>query len=211
MSILPYDDLPPGSTLLREYTADAITITARAGEPDDAVRRHLKSTSAIWACFPSAAAILICLLVFARPLWAHRDHLPWWTAIVFAIFVAAVHALLWQTRYLRLIESVENAFEQTTILRIDRLRLLIESTGPLGTRSVDWSASDVRAIRVAALEPSDEPRVREPLGAVRIDLITGESAFIFAGRTPAELIWVGRMLRQFLGSGATHLSTHTAR
>jgi hypothetical protein len=195
---LAYDNLPPHSTLLREYSDDGITITAQAQEPDKHVRwrvRRRAAASAAWVC---AAAIALGLIIFGQQTYEHRHLLPRWTSILAGVFGAALFGFIWHVRYLALLDATTLALSQNTIIAAQGDRLLIETSGPLGKQSVEYARDQIRRIRIIKNFRRSKWGEEQPLDCLRIIHQDGGQMNVLIGRDRAELRWAQRELESRL-------------
>jgi hypothetical protein len=195
---LTYDNTPAGSTLLREYVDDGagVIITAAAREPDPLTRRRLRKRAAIPAAWISAAVVVLCAAIFAKQAYANRNMLPWWTGALAALFGGALFIFVWQVRYLGLLESSRMALTQNSIIAVRRRRLLIESSGPLGTHSEDLLLDQIADVRVASGLIPPSARDHSPHDGIAIRLNDGRVVVALLGRTSSELRWVVDVLNE---------------
>ena len=195
---LTYDNLPPHSSLLREYSADGITITAAAREPDRYIRRRTRRRAAVSAGWISAGVLALCLVVFGGQAYANRYFMPWWTGALAGVFCAVLFVFIWQVRYAGLIDAIHRALDQNTILAVRGGRLLIESSGAMGSESWDVARDQVREIAVLKNFRRSRWGEEQPLDCLRIELGDERIIHILLGRDHAELVWISKILKEAL-------------
>ena len=194
---LAYDELPVGSDLRREYSADgAVTITAPAGEPSGAARRAAAHSTGL-----STAALCILMLVLlvwpALPLVERVRRLDAGlrpvVMVLLALFVGGVFLLVWKVRYGAWLDRMAEARREAVVLHADRRRLLIEIAGPRGEQSFDLPVERVRCIRVGGAGRA------APMAMLNVELTGGSTLGLLAGRHRAELSWMASTLRETTG------------
>jgi len=187
---LTYDNLPAGSSVLREYVDGGLRVTAPAGEVSSALRRLTARRAAVPAAVITAAALLLCMLAFGSTALGHRNLLPWWWPILFGLFCAALFLFVWQVRYVNQLDALERALAQNTIIAARHGRLLIESSGPLGAASVDLPREQIAAIGVRYNHRRGQWGQEQPIDCLAIVPRQGEVLLVLGGRLPDELLWV---------------------
>ncbi len=187
---LDYDTLPPHSRLRREFADGILKITAAPEEPGPLVRRAAIIGAAFPASLICALVLLLGFAVFGAMYESHRRYISTMQSYVllgaFVIFCSAIFALIWRIQYTQRFEAAQNALNQTTILAGSKGRLIVETTGPLGTVSYDWS-NVVSEIRVA--------RGAQNMSFLEIELTDGNRFQILTGRDEVELQWVARAIQ----------------
>ena len=195
---LTYDNLPPHSALLREYTDDSITITAAAREPDPHLKRGLLRRAAPYAAVVSALLLFICGIVFGPMAYAHRNFLPGWTGILAAVFSGLLFVFVWRVRYFSLIDETTRALSGNTILTARPEQFLIEFSDASGTLSWDLSPSQIQDISVTRnVRRGVWLKETPPLDGLRITVRDGPCFSVLVGREISELRWVARTLKEF--------------
>lgn len=197
---LAYDDLPPGSDLRRQYGEDgSVAITALAGEPSDAARRAaLHVTGVFAALFSGSLLVSVGLLALALSNGPFRIHpalkLP--AVFLFAVVCGGVFLLVWRIGFDNRMEWLSKARQQSTLLHASPGRLLVETSGPEGDRSLDLPADTIHSIR---LGPGGLLS-REFVSCLQITTADGSVHRLLPGHHMGELRWVVDTLRQALGN-----------
>jgi hypothetical protein len=190
--VLDYSGLSTSQKLTIEpLPGGGIKITSPAGEIDEPIRRELLGQSAIFAGGLSSLILILCLVVFGGMLYEHRHLIPWWTGVVFVVFVAALFAFVARLMYGSAMERAERALQQTSILIIEPRRLLLETTGPLGSESRELDPKHIRSVRVVSGVLSWS---HGEIGASHIELSTEEAVALLPGHSMAELRAVARLI-----------------
>jgi hypothetical protein len=199
-NVLTYDNLPPHSTLLREVLVDhrtgetCVKITAPATEAAPATRLAIARSAAITAAATTFVALGVCAIPFAMLAWRQRHLVPWWTAIVFAVFCAALFALIWRNMFLSRLATTEKFLGSSTVLVVSPSRLLIECSGPGLPFSYEFAAKSVREVRVTrALHAERDSSCL--LHGLQIALSDGTDLNLLCGRSREELAWVAATIR----------------
>jgi len=195
---LTYATLPPGSGITRDERPGGVTITAPAQEAGPDVRREVARDVAVSSSAWSAGVLAVVLLVFGATVVEHRRLLPWWAAVLFAVFCVAVFLLVWWARYLAKLAAVERGLRQATVISADARRLLVESTGPLGPRSYAIDRGDIAELGLARVP--DGPAVAEGLDVegLVVALVDGRRVEILCGRRRGELLWIAGTIREVM-------------
>jgi hypothetical protein len=195
---LAYDELPVGSDLRREYSADgAVTITAPAGEPSAAARRAAAHSTGLSTA--ALCALLLVLLIWpALPLVERVRRLDAGlrplVMVLLALFVGGVFLLVWKVRYGAWLDLMTEARREAVILHADRSRLLIEIAGPNREQSFDLRAERIRCIRAGGAG-----RAAPPMAMLTIEVSDGSTLALLVGRHRAELSWVASTVRETMG------------
>lgn len=198
MQTLTYDNLPPGSTILREWKDGALTIIAAAREIDPFARSRVLKRTAIYAAWTTAitfGALLVCAVAINIPLPPTLLLNP----IVFSLTVlcfGALFLLLWTDRWHRAHDRLEWDLKEQTVILARPNELRIESDGPRGVLSRVLRRDeilDISAYNEFAQELQDR---------LVIHLKAGGRIQLLFGRLPAELDWVARTLQQVIDQSA---------
>jgi len=198
---LTYDNLPTGSTLLREYDGDdGIIITAPACEPDRFVKRRLRRRAALPAAWISAGVIALTMLVFGPQAYAHRNTLPRWTSLLATACCALLFAFVWWVRYLELLQHAREWLARSTTIGVKKEKLLIVAIlrVPIAREFLRESVRDVRVVRNLRKSTFGEG---PPLDALQIIFNDNLSLGLMVGRDPIELNWTAKTLKEFLSRG----------
>jgi hypothetical protein len=195
--LLAYDDLPPGSDLCREFTANGVTITAACAAPSLRAIRWARRR----AVPPAArdATALLALLSLWIWLMAPPQPIRSLAPVVYpliGLLVASVFLLAWQGRSAQCIDALRLAQRQATLIIADAQRLRIESDGPLGTQSHSLAAESIRGLNV---QQQDKPWFAMDRRVLRVTLEDGRCIDLLAGRDDSELAWASSVLRQAIG------------
>jgi hypothetical protein len=205
-AVLTYDNFPAHSTLSREILIDdrtgetCVKITAAATEAGPETRRTVARSAAISAAVTTFVALGVCALPFTALAWRQRHLLPWWTVLVFAVFCAALFALVWRSAIATRLAATEKFLKLNTVLVACPTRLLIECSGPHQPYSHEFARAAIRGVDVArSLESEkDTPCL---LHGLRIALADGTHLNVLRGRSREELAWVAGMIGQVIGVG----------
>ena len=198
---LAYDDLPPGSDLLRDITTDFVTITATAPEPSTRARHWARRSAAYRAVadvlliVPPFLIVPTMLIAASRPYFAAS--LPPVIYPLLGIFVAAIYLLAWKWRYDHRIDAIHKARAQTTFVSASSAELHIEITGPLGDESHRIESQIIGEIHPQ--RPTFQEWWRFALPSLRIHLRDGRRIDIMRGRDESELAAIAANLRRVLG------------
>lgn len=197
---LTYDDLPPGSALRRQFGEDgSVAITAPAGEPSHAARRAALHVTGVVAALMSAS-LLVVLCLFVPVMSDGRPRidpaLRLLGIILFAVFCGGIFLLNWRTLFDKRMEWLSKARQQSTLLYASPARLLVETSGPEGDRSLDLPAEAIHSIRLGptGLFPREFPC------CLQITATDGSVHRLLTGHHRGELTWVVDTLRQTLGN-----------
>lgn len=194
---LVYNELPLGSDLRREYgPGGAVTITAPAGEPSEAVRRLAALQTGL------SAAIVCGAIVFLLVAWAAAAVLPAFrrldpgmrllAMLLFAVICGGLFLLVWKVRFANRLDRLEKARSQAIVIHADSFGVIVEATSPAGDTSYELSAADLRGIHVVVRDP-DQTWGRPEWGPgvrLQIELANGSFVPLLYGRHPAEIEWV---------------------
>jgi hypothetical protein len=113
----------------------------------------------------------------------------------FIVFCAALFALVWRAQYASRLDAAASALRQATVLAASAGRLIIETSGPLGTTSHDLKqcrGSEARTIRAFRLARCDRQR---RVDCLQVLLSDGTTIHVLPGRDVVELKWVATALR----------------
>ena len=206
---IPYDDLPPGSDIRREYGPDGrtLTITVPAErEPPPAVRRAAAVETMIGGAMIAGAGLGLALLLFFLLFGAVRPERELWLAggLAFGAFGFGVFLLVWKVRYEAWLDLLTQGRRQATILRATADHLSVVSDGPYGESSHDLPRDRVHRVQVLVRLPACERRSGSHDGALHppilaLHLTDGRVIRAMPARPQAELYAVGDTLAQTLG------------
>jgi hypothetical protein len=210
-AVLPYDDLPPGSDLRREYDSSSsppgttVTITVSGGDIPPDLRRRESATAMVRAA--AVASVLVLILGFAL-FGVYRDNLRRLDpglrlgAEALAIaFTVCLFLLAWRIdRGVRL-DALGKARRQSTVLHADGDVLLVETAGPYGQASHRLAGERIRGFAVAHVVSPDAGLLLIPLPWLVVLLNDGPSLHLLPGREAAEIRWVILSLQRALQGG----------
>jgi hypothetical protein len=193
---LTYDTLPAHSQLRREFAQGVLKIIAAAEEPGPLVRRAALIRSALPAALICFVTLVIGLAVFGAMYVSHRASMPQWMslvlAIIFSVFCVALFTFTWRIQYSSRLHAAATALRQTTVLAAAPGRLLIETSGPLGSASYD-----LKGRLNFRMHRGDSDR---PIDSLQIVHSDGTVIHVLWGRDEAELDWVARAIASAMQS-----------
>jgi hypothetical protein len=203
VTALPYDDLPEGSELRREFDGrGGVTITAPAGEVSAAGRRWLAASAFLPACAACAACVLVGSAVLHAAIRSNRLD-PSLRVAAFAGLAALAAGFFlfgWWGEYALRLSAMAEARRQSTMLHADARRLLVERAGTVQP-SLDIPTSDIESLRVVVEPVVVAGRLRSPrVPFLKVSLRDGSSHLLLGGHHLAELRWVAAAVAQ--GTGA---------
>jgi hypothetical protein len=201
--LLAYDDLPPGSDLGREFTAEGVVITAARAAPSARAIRWARRRAAGRAARDTAA--LLALVGLWLWLMAPPQPIRSLTAVVYplvGLLAASIFLLAWQGRSAQCIDALRIARRQATVIVADAERLRIETEGPFGALSESVEAARVGAVEVAQIE--GKAWFAMDRSVLRVTLVDGRALDLLRGRDESELAWVASMLRRAVRLISTH-------
>jgi hypothetical protein len=190
---LSYDDLPPGSDIRRSHDPDGtLRITIPAGELTPPVLRRVWHEALVHSAITCAAILFGTALVF---LWALRIHGTTGWSLIFAwlgfgVGCGAFVLLLASARYAFDRGALEIARRQNSVIAISADRLVVESTGPLGTFSDDVEWERIRSARPNGGLWTDAAGRIHALRYVLVELTDGPSLRLAPGRDSRELVYI---------------------
>ena len=204
---LSYDELPEGSQLRREFDdRGGVTITAPAGELPPSVRRSVARAGLV----PASLAFGLCVVVvgaivfFAARTNRLDPNLRTAAVVTLAVLGGGVFLFVWLTHYVMLADAMSRARQQSTVLHADARRILVETKGPEGERSLEIAAESVRSFQVASASV-DPVRPAAPVPCLQVNRRADIGPWLLAGHHAAELGWVAATL-----SGVTGVPTLSA-
>jgi amino acid transporter len=212
LSVLSYDDLPPGSDLRREYRTTSahergttVIITVPGGDVPAEIRR--KESRAAMVRAAAVAAVLVLILGFAA-FGVYRDNLRRLDPVlrlgaqVLAIaFTVCLFLLAWRIDRGARLDSLGKARRQSTVLHADRHELLVETAGPFGQASHRLAGNRIRGFAVARIVSHDAGLLLITLRWLVIHRNDGPSLHLLPGREAAEIQWVILSLQRALHAG----------
>ena len=199
---LAYDDLPPGSDVRREPSADGVSlrIIVPAGEPPPAVRRRTMLDAFASAAPATAGLLLLALLLFLAGLRNNRISgvsLTWaWT--FFAVFCGALVLLVAWVRFGVTLDALRAGRRQATALAATPDRLLVETAGPFGVAAYDLPAAKIRTLAVTRGPLRDDRGHARRLWRLAVALTDGRTIHLLPGRDVRELEWAAAILKRTL-------------
>jgi hypothetical protein len=194
VTALTYDNLPPGSSILREWNGETLILSSPAGELSSRARKRAAGRAALQASWTTTAIFLIIVLLgisFTYPQNTSRLLSPWILALA-ALCFACTFLLNWNERWRAMRDDAESGLNEQTILAIGPERIDIEIEGPKRTISVSHRREFI--LDIAAHVDFVQ---RRPDRLV-IHFNDGCSLELLLGRAPAELEWIAKTLRQVI-------------
>ena len=201
---LAYDDLPPGSDIRREYGGDGearqVRIIVPAGEPPPSVMRVALFDSFASGARASWALLLLAFLLFVIGLRHNRvSGVPLAYAwAFFAVFCCALVLLVAWVRYGLQLDAIRYGRQQMTVLAATPARLLIETTGPFGIASYDFSREQIASLSIARGVLRDERNLPRRVAHVALSLKDGRTISLLPARDERELLWICGAMRQVM-------------
>jgi hypothetical protein len=197
---LAYDDLPPGSDIRRERAPGMVRIVVPAGEPSRAAMQQTLRDALAWGSIASILLLLIASYAFRISIAVQRisgGQLLWAWAF-FALFCAALVALVSWVRYGVMADALRAGRRQSTIIAATPTRLMIETTGPFGDASHDLPADQIRRIQIDRSRPLDDLGQRRSVRHLTLRLSDARTIRLLPARDRAELACVAAMIGQAL-------------
>src|SRR4051812_44726896 len=191
---LAYDDLPPGSDIRRERDVAggaggaSVRIVVPAGAPSRRVRRRTLTDALARGAVESVPLLIIAIAVFAVGLYRQRvsGRLLMLAYGFFAIFCAALVALVVWVRFGEMSDALRAGRRQMTILVATPARLLVETSGPFGTAGYDFPADVVIDVQIAHGPLIDDLGLRRRVNHLTLQLKDGRTIRLLPGRDRAE-------------------------
>lgn len=196
LPVLPYDDLPPGSDIRREYRGELVKITVPAGEPPAPAKRAVAQAAIVSGAISSWALLLLALLVFAYFVRMNRiggEPLTWAVAF-FAVFCTAIVALVAWVRFGMKLEDLQAGRRQATVIAVTPQRLMIETSGPFGSAGHDIDQASLMRVSIDRALLRDQDGRGRRLEHLQLQLAGGKRVRILPGRDRTELRWVAHAL-----------------
>ena len=192
---LTYDNLPGGSAILREWKDGALTLMFPATEPGiDAIRRAARQSalSMLWLTSILFAMFAGVLLLAVRP-GLVLDRVIRFPLIGLSVATAmGLFGLFWLDRHRALLETMRKALAEQTVLIASKESLGVQVSGSGREFSVVLKAEEIIVI---SRRP---PGMRLHPGSLLIGVRNSQPIEILRGRSPAELEWVAKTLREML-------------
>ena len=211
LTVLSYDDLPPGSDLRREYHPTSgergafVTITVPGGDVPANVR--VKESRAAMVRAAAVTAVLVLLLA-AAVVAAYHDNLRRLNpglragAQVSAVAISVcLFLLLWRMDRDARLDALGKARRQSTVLHADGRGLLVETAGPFGPASHRLSGARIRGFGIRHVLSHDAGLLMVTLRWLVVHLNDGPSIHLLPGREAAEIRWVVLSLQKALHDG----------
>jgi hypothetical protein len=212
--ILAYDALPPGSDIRIEQSPELTRITVPGTDlprmtvpPDPDVPRAVTKQAALDAlargAIHSCPLLVLALIVFYFGIRANRisGATLMWAWGFFAIFCAAIVALIVWVRYGMLMEALRHGRQQMTVIAATQQRLLIETAGPFGVMSLEMPTESIVSLRSVVGRLGDRRERSWTMRYLSISWRDGRRVLLLPGRDPAELQTVIACLKSALGRG----------
>ena len=198
--LLPYDSLPPGSDIRREFVGDTLRITIPAADPPPAVMKQVAYDALASGATSSWALLLLACVAFYLGIRANRISGPvlLWAWAFFAIFCAAIVMLVSWIRYGILLDALRIARRQTTLIAVTPQRLMIETSGPFATASYDLPRDLIHRLRMRVTILRDDRARPWRVRTLAISLRDGRVIHLLPGRDGRELDSVLAVLQQTL-------------
>jgi hypothetical protein len=204
---LAYDDLPPGSDMRREPSPDGqtIRIVVPAGEPPPAMVRAIRFRALAAAAPMSVAPLIIALALFYSALHNNRiSGVPLaWAWLAFWTFCGSLFVLIIWIHYGLLLDALRAARQQQTAIAITPQRLLVETSGPFGDASHDFTPDAIDSLVVVPRGLARDARMRGRRVSYLV-IATGDSRgpAILPGRDVIELRWVAGAISRTMNVAA---------
>jgi hypothetical protein len=211
LTVLAYDDLPPGSDLRREHHPSCgergafVTITVPGGDLPASVRAKES-----WAAMVRAAAVaaVLVLLLAAGMLAAYHENLrrlnPGLCVVAQVAAVAVslcLFLLLWRMDRDARLDTLRKARRQATVLHAGGRELLVETAGPFGQASHRLAGERIRGFSIHRVLSHDAGLLMVTLRWLVVHLDHGPGIHLLPGREEAEIRWVVQSLQKALHGG----------
>jgi hypothetical protein len=192
---LTYDNLPPGSTILREWKNGALTIISASRELDKQDRRRatkMAALSSFWLTTATGGVMGAALLTFLPPPNVSLRLLQIPVIILAIIFGLCMFGVFWLDMRRAAERHLERGLAQHNVLIVTTSEIGIEIAGSDTVLRIEEVCSVAIAGSGFRLHP----------GSVVITSRAGQAIEIFRGRPPAELQWLAKTLRQIIDQSA---------
>lgn len=196
---LEYDELPPGSDIKREFAPSGVTITVPAGDVPPAALRAASFEAMRFAAGVSTVIMGLGVAAAVAAGELGRMDVRWRLAAMglTAVIGLGLFALAWRGRYAAKVEALNEARRQATVLHVTPGRLLVETTGPLGSGSHELAKSRVVRVRVGSDSAGRAGDVS--LRCLWLDRLGAPPLRLLIGREASELRWIAATVAQTLG------------
>jgi len=197
---LSYNTLPPSATISVADDGETITLTAAAQQDAGPDIRRRAARSSAWAGGIYSAGILMLLGGLTSGLIsANWNTLPWWTGPLAGVFALALFAMIWQVAYRKKLDAIQAPLRQSTIIAIRSQRLVIETAGPLGNESHDFTRMQIKDVKLLLDMHDEGPDTESLTDWIAIFTQDGEMIHLLPARGRDELKWVARLIRKTMG------------
>jgi hypothetical protein len=191
---LTYDNLPPGSSILREWKDGALTIISASRELDQHDRRRaakMAAISSLWLTMATGGVTAGMLLTFLPPNTSLiLRQIP---VIILVIVVGlCMFGMFWLDLKRGAERRLEHGLAQHTLLIVSASEIGIEIAGATTLLRIEDVSSIAIASSLFGLHP----------GSVVIRTRTTRPMQLFPGRSPSELRWLAKTLRQIIDRSA---------
>jgi hypothetical protein len=199
---LAYDGLPLDSDIRHEHSPGLVRITIPAGEPSATALKQAKQGALIDATWISLGFMMlgsVLLLVFIRGnrIDGIESIIAW---VSFGVLCAACVLLIASAFYISRRTDLIASRQQMSVIAATPERLLIETTGPLGTMSEDLPAETIRLIHLKQGSWKDRKRREYTMRYLRVYCTDGTMIDILPGRDRSELLSIARAIAAMTGA-----------
>jgi hypothetical protein len=192
--LLRYDDLPPGSTIRREWDGEALVITIGAERVTARARRRAAEREAVPSALLAAGAVVF--LGSLSLTWLPMRQWPIEAVAAFGAFCFAMFGFVWYLRYRARVEELARVMSQMTVVALRPGRMAIETHGLLGGGGCDVDAGD--AARVGLMRGGTFGG-RSGVCSLGIERRDGKVTGVMLGREAEEIEWVARQVVLWCG------------
>jgi uncharacterized membrane protein YsdA (DUF1294 family) len=192
---LTYDNLPPGSTILREWKDGALTIISASRDLDQHDRRRaarMAAISSLWLTMAVGGVTGAMLLTFLPPPNVSHRLLQIPVMVLAIIFVLCMFGVFWLDMKRTAERHLERGLAEHNVLIVSAAEIGVEIAGSDAALKIE----DVSSIAIAT------SGFRLHAGAVVVTRRGGPAIELFRGRPPAELRWLATTLRQVIDRSA---------
>jgi hypothetical protein len=196
---LTYDNLPPGSTILREWKDGSLTMTFAAQEVGDAEIRRAARQAAVSMSWMVLILIAIFggMLVLVIPRGLVLDRMTSLPILALALLAAgALFAMIWLDGRRTLLDDMQKSLAEQTVLIMNASSVGIQIQGPDREFVVVIERDQIKSIMPRI------PLFRLHAASLSIQRDGLAPLEILSGRPPAELEWVAQTIRQIIGQSA---------
>lgn len=196
-TLLPYDDLPPGSDIRRVYERDVVQVTVPAGPVPATVLKQTAYDALASGAASSWALLLLSFIIFYLGLYINRiSGTPLvWAWAFFAVFCTALVLLAAWVRYGTMTDAIRAGRRQATVLAVTAQRVVIETSGPFATAGYDFGLEDITSANVTCGVMRDDRGQARRVNRLELLIHDGRRILLLPGRDQRELKWVASAIK----------------